>query len=417
MTATLITIGDEILSGTTVDTNSNFIAGQLKSIGIKVDKILTISDEIKAIENGLEEAFKTSDLAILTGGLGPTRDDKTKKALAEFFQEELAPDETTFLHLKNYLKRKNREHLLEINKSQAEILSKATVFQNDFGTAPCQIIEKNGKTAICLPGVPFEVKPLIKDKIIPFLAEKSENNYILHQNITVSGIPESLLAEQIKNWEDELPQHISLSYLPVGSRIKLKLSTSGKDKNRLASELETVTESLKPLIAQHIISIGGETIEDILHHLLIEKKLTISSAESCTGGALAKILTKNPGSSRYFSGGIIAYQTEKKIKILKVSPETIRKHTVVSEETAVEMAIGCQNLFETDISISTTGVSGPSKGEDGNEVGTAYYSIRIGDSQTTNKIFLPHFERQDFADFVAQKAIEDLVVHLTSGKK
>lgn len=409
MKAVLITIGDEILSGNTIDTNSNFIATQLKSIGIPVTQIFTISDDIEIIKKNLEIAFQLGDLIITTGGLGPTKDDRTKTAFAEFFEDELQLDEITFEHLKKLLIKRNREHLLEINKNQAVVLSKATIFQNENGTAPCQMIEQNGKIAICLPGVPYEVKPLIKNQIIPYLTNCFSLDYIASKIISVVNFPESLLALTIEDWELALPENISLSYLPIGTRVKLRLTGKGINEQELEHQLDQEIEKLKPLIGEKVISWNGNEIQEILKEILIEKKLTVSTAESCTGGELAKLLTSISGSSQYFTGGIIPYNIEKKINILKVSSKTISEKTVVSEEVAQEMSFGCQKLFQTDISLSTTGVSGPNSDEFNNEIGTVFYSIRINDFEKTNRLFLPHLERNDFANFVSQRILQDLV--------
>ncbi|MCS3529637.1 CinA family nicotinamide mononucleotide deamidase-related protein [Chryseobacterium sp. JUb7] len=407
--AVLITIGDEILSGNTVDTNSNFIATELKNIGIKVSQILTISDEIETIKNTLQSALAIGDLIITTGGLGPTRDDKTKKAIAEFFNDEIALDEATFNHLKAYMEKRGRLEILERNREQAFVPTKSTVFQNHFGTAPCMMMEENGKLLFSLPGVPYEVKPLIKDQIIPYLKEKFNLNYISTRIVSVVGIPESILADMIENWELALPENLALSYLPVGTRVKLRLTASGDDEKVLQQQLEAEIQKLFPIIGDHIFATSEDKIEKILGEILSERKMTVSTAESCTGGELAKMITSNSGSSKYFLGGIVPYATEKKIEILKVRKETVDEFTVVSEQVAMEMAKGCQNLFGTNISLSTTGVAGPGKGEDGKDIGTVFYSIRINDKEVTSKLYMPHLDRMDFMYFVSQKIIQDLV--------
>ncbi|WFB67355.1 CinA family nicotinamide mononucleotide deamidase-related protein [Chryseobacterium sp. WX] len=407
--AVLITIGDEILSGNTVDTNSNFIATELKNIGIKVIQILTISDEIETIKNALSTAFETGDLVITTGGLGPTRDDKTKKALAEYFNDEIALDEVTFDHLKGYMERRGRADILERNKEQAFVPTKSIVFQNHYGTAPCMMMEQDGKLYYSLPGVPYEVKPLIKDQIIPYLQQRFSLHYIHTRIVSVVGIPESILADKIEEWELALPENIALSYLPVGTRVKLRLTASGENEEQLKQRTEEEIQKLLPLVQGHVIAVTEDKIENILAEMLTERNLTISTAESCTGGELAKMITSVSGSSKYFLGGMVAYATEKKIKILNVSRETVDEFTVVSEQVAQEMAKGCQELFETHISLSTTGVAGPGKGEDGKDVGTVYYTIRINDHEVTSKLYMPHLERVDFMDFVSQKVIQDLV--------
>lgn len=407
--AVLITIGDEILSGNTVDTNSNFIATELKNIGVQVSQIFTISDEIETIKNTLKEAFKIGDLIITTGGLGPTRDDKTKKALAEFFNDEIALDEVTFEHLRTYMEKRSRLEILERNREQAFVPTKSTVFQNNFGTAPCMMMEQDGKLCFSLPGVPYEVKPLIKDQIVPYLKEKYSLNYITTRIISVVGIPESILADTVENWELALPENLALSYLPIGTRVKLRLTATGENEVYLKQQLEEEIQKLLPLIKDNVIATTEDKIEKILGELLIERKLTISTAESCTGGELAKMITSNSGSSKYFLGGIIPYATENKIEILKVKKETVDEFTVVSEQVAQEMAKGCQSLFDTNISLSTTGVAGPGKGEDGKDIGTVFYSIRVNDKEHSSKLYMPHLERLDFMNFVSQKILQDLV--------
>ncbi|MEF9477396.1 CinA family nicotinamide mononucleotide deamidase-related protein [Chryseobacterium sp. 1B4] len=407
--AVLITIGDEILSGNTVDTNSNFIASELKNIGIKVIQILTISDEIETIKNALGTAFEAGDLVITTGGLGPTRDDKTKKALAEYFNDEIALDEVTFSHLKGYMERRGRADILERNREQAFVPTKSIVFQNHYGTAPCMMMEQDGKLCYSLPGVPYEVKPLVKDQIIPYLQKRFRLHYIHTRIVSVVGIPESILADKIEDWELALPENIALSYLPVGTRVKLRLTASGENEELLKQQTEEEIQKLLPLVEGHVIAVSEDKIEKILAEMLTERNLTISTAESCTGGELAKMITSVSGSSKYFLGGMVAYATEKKIKILNVSEKTVEQFTVVSEQVAQEMAKGCQELFETHISLSTTGVAGPGKGEDGKDVGTVYYTIRINDQEVTSKLYMPHLERVDFMNFVSQKVIQDLV--------
>ena len=414
--AVLITIGDEILSGNTIDTNSNFIATQLKNIGFKVVQIFTISDEIETIKKNLKSAFELGNLVITTGGLGPTKDDKTKKAFAEFFNDSLVSDTETLEHLRQLLIKRKREHLFDINLPQADILSKSKVFQNHNGTAPSLMVEENGKIAICLPGVPYEVKPLIKNQIIPFLQEKFEQNFIVSRIISVVNFPESLLSETIETWELALPSTISLSYLPIANRVKLRLTATGKNEEILNQQLDEEITKLKPLIQENIISENGDSIEEILHDLLISKNLTISTAESCTGGELSHLITSVSGSSNYFLGGICTYQTQKKSEILGVSEDLIKEKTVVSEEVAQAMSLGCQKLFKTDIALSTTGVAGPNSDEFESEIGTVFYSIRVQNFEKTFKLYLPHLERKDFMNFVSMKVLQDLIEILIKEK-
>jgi len=407
--AVLITIGDEILSGNTIDTNSNFIATQLKNIGFKVVQIFTISDEIETIKKTLKSAFELGNLVITTGGLGPTKDDKTKKAFAEFFNDSLVSDTETLEHLRQLLIKRKREHLFDINLPQAEILSKSKVFQNHNGTAPSLMVEDNGKIAICLPGVPYEVKPLVKDQIIPYLQKEFESNFLKIRTVSVVNYPESLLSDALEEWELNLPENFSLSYLPIANRVKLKLTASGKDLDALEIQLEEEISKIRPLLKAHIISENGDKIEEILHDFLISRNLTISTAESCTGGELSHLITSVSGSSNYFLGGICTYQTQKKTEILGVSEDLIKEKTVVSAEVAEAMSLGCQKLFKTDIALSTTGVAGPNSDEFNTEIGTVFYSIRVKDFEKTFRLYLPHLERKDFMNFVSQKVLQDLI--------
>lgn len=407
--AVLITIGDEILSGNTVDTNSNFMASQLRKIGFKVVQVFTISDEVETIKTTLKSAFELGDLVITTGGLGPTKDDKTKKAFAEFFNDTIVSDAETLEHLRQLFIKRKREHLLEINLPQADILSKSKVFQNHHGTAPCLMVEEQGKIAICLPGVPYEVKPLVKNQIIPYLQQKYEQNFIVSRILSVVNFPESLLSQTLETWEMALPENISLSYLPIANRVKLRLTAVGKNHELLNQQLETEIIKLKPLVHDHLIAENGDSIEEILHDLLMAKNLTLSTAESCTGGELSHLITSVSGSSHYFLGGICTYQTEKKSELLGVPQEVISQHSVVSQQVAQAMSLGCQNMFKTDIALSTTGVAGPNSDAFNTEIGRVYYSVRVKDFEKTFHLHLPHLERKDFMNFVSQKVLQDTV--------
>lgn len=409
MNAAIIIIGDEILSGSTLDTNSGFIASELQKIGISVEQIFTIPDRIDLIKNTLKQALKTAQIVISSGGLGPTKDDKTKTAFKEFFNCGLKTHEATLDHLKKILKQKNRIHLLDIHCSQAEILTKAKVFTNHHGTAPCQMIEENERITFCLPGVPYELKPLITEQIIPYLAHFSPKNTILSRTISIVGIPESELSLKMETWEQALPKNLSLSYLPIGNRIKLKLTAKGEDQHSLNQLIESEIKKLKPLIEQYVIAWHGEEIQEILKEVLTRKRLSLSAAESCTGGAIAKKITSMSGSSDYFYGGVVTYKTITKNQLLNVPLELIKEHTVVSAAVAQAMAKGCMERFGTDISIATTGVAGPDTDEFNSNVGTAYYAIKTKNHEVVHQLYLPHMDRNDFIDYVSQKVLQDLV--------
>lgn len=417
MNAVLLIIGDEILSGTTIDTNSSFISQELRNIGIHVEEILSVSDDVMKIENGLAKAFQVSNLVLATGGLGPTRDDKTKKAFATYFKDEIVFDEQVFAHLKTYLEKRNRVEILDKNRSQAEVFKTGGVILNEYGTAPCLYKQVGEKLAFCLPGVPTEVKPLIKDKILPFLKNHYKKESILVHTVSVINIPESLLAPLIQDWELALPENFALSYLPVGTRIKLKITASGKNQVVLQQQMDKEIGKLLPLLGEYLLSTEGDKIEEILKSILLHKGLSISCAESCTGGGISRLITSVPGSSQYFAGGICTYQTSKKTTVLGVPPTIVKKHTVVSAEVAESMSKHCQQLFNTDIAIATTGVAGPASDAYQNQIGLAFYSIRIGEYEKTFKIFLPYFEREDFMDFLAQKTLQAVIEMLQNNNQ
>lgn len=407
--AVIICIGDELLSGNTLDTNSHYIANELRGIGIETKQIYTISDEAETIEKTLKESLSLADIIISTGGLGPTKDDKTLEAYSRFFNRKLVFNDEVFAQLKIFLEKRGRAEILDLNRNQAMVLEGAEVLKNEHGTAPCQLIDDNDKLIFCLPGVPFEVKPLIKEKIIPLLKSRFGLHSILTAVVSVVGIPESALSHKIEDWETHLPKSLSLSYLPVGNRIKLRITAKGSTEIELQKQLKIEIQKLKSLLGTSIISEANDRIQDIVKDLLISRKMTISTAESCTGGAISKLLTSVSGSSAYFAGGVCTYSPEMKAKILGVAPSIIEKHTVVSAEVSQAMAKGCQQLFGTDISVSTTGVAGPNTDQYNNSIGLVYYSVRIGEKESTHKLFLPHLEREDFINFVSEKVLQTVV--------
>ena len=409
MQAVIIVIGDEILSGNTVDTNSAFITSKLRMAGFNTVRIFTVPDETETIVATFKTAWDLAEVIITTGGLGPTSDDKTVPALRAFFNDNYRTDEATLQHLKKLLAERGRPELFDINKSQAEVLSSAVILQNDLGTAPCQLIEKEGKTVLCLPGVPLEMKNLVTSKVIPFLSAKYKTHHLLSRTVTVVNIPESRLAQMLTNWENQLPAEVKLSYLPMGSRIKLRLSDSGPSEADIITTFDNQTATLRPILGNHIISERAETVEEIIKDLLAAHHLTISTAESCTGGQIARLITDVPGSSQVFLGGVVPYDSLQKVKLLQVKQEDIDTHTVVSEEVAQQMSKGCQQLFKTDIAVATTGVAGPAADAHGNTVGTVYYSVRFRDKELTKRLFLPYLERSDFMNFVAQRALQTVV--------
>lgn len=337
MQAHIITIGDELLIGQVINTNATFIAKKLNSIGIQVRQVSSIQDQKKAIVKALDQAIESANVIILTGGLGPTKDDITKNTLAEYFNDELVFHQESFDNMKRLFDARNYV-ISDVNRAQALIPSKATPIINLFGTASAMYFKFDEKHLFSLPGVPFEMKHLIEEKILPLLKNSLNLPYIINQTIITQGIGESFLAEIIEDWELHLPSYIKLAYLPSASRVRLRLSGKHTDYQILKEEFYNQVELLKKCIPQYIISTNEEEIEEVLGEKLKEKKLTLSTAESCTGGKIAHKITSIPGSSTYYKGSIVSYATEIKKDILHIPPEIIEKHTVVSEQVALLMA-------------------------------------------------------------------------------
>ncbi|WP_313808309.1 competence/damage-inducible protein A [Flavobacterium sp.] len=408
MKAAIVTIGDEILIGQIVDTNSAFIAKSLDKIGIGVYEMLSISDEKQHILTTFSRLQNNFDVVILTGGLGPTKDDITKKTLAEYLDDELVSDANVLAHVTELIEGYFKRPITQINKDQALVPSKAQVLFNKVGTAPGMWMEKENTVFISLPGVPFEMKYLMENEVIPKLIQKFNRPYIVHKTIRTYGIGESLLAEQIESWEDNLPEFIKLAYLPSPGQVRLRLSARGNNENQLLEELDNQVEKLREIIGDAIVGFDdGESIEVVLGKLLKEKGLTLSTAESCTGGKIASVLTSVSGSSAYFKGSLVSYATEAKVAILGISQELIDKHSVVSVEVAEAMALGAQKIMKTDYALATTGNAGPNKGDADAEVGTVIIALA-----TPNGVYTEEFNfgqpREKVIDRAVTKALEKI---------
>ncbi|MCG2611098.1 competence/damage-inducible protein A [Flavobacterium sp. SM15] len=408
MKATIVTIGDEILIGQIIDTNSSFIAKALDKIGVGVHEMLSITDDKQHILSTLAGLQNQSDVVILTGGLGPTKDDITKKTLCEYLDDELIYNEEVLAHVTQLIEGFFKRPITQINKDQALVPSKSQVLFNKVGTAPGMWMEKEHTVFISLPGVPFEMKYLIENEVIPRLVSKFNRPFIVHKTIRTYGIGESLLAEQIESWEDNLPEFIKLAYLPSPGQVRLRLSARGTDEGALYLELDKQVEKLHEIIGEAIVGFDdGETIEVVLGKLLKEKGLTLSTAESCTGGKIASTLTSVSGSSSYFKGSVVSYATETKVNILGVSQELIDKHSVVSVEVAQAMALGVQQLMKSDYALATTGNAGPNKGEAEAEVGTVIIAMA-----TPNGVYTEEFNfgqpREKVIDRAVTKGLEKI---------
>ena len=375
MKAEIITIGDEILIGQIVDTNSAWISEQLNMHGIDAYQITSIHDDHGQILKALADAESRADLILITGGLGPTKDDITKKALCAYFDCGLVINEQVLEQVTGMLTRRSIR-INQLNKDQALVPEKCTVLPNTTGTAPGMWFEKDHVIFVSMPGVPFEMQYLMENEVFPRLQGKGKVRTIYHQTVLIHGIPESMLAEHIEPWELALPSFIKLAYLPSPFMIRLRLSAYGEDTDGLKDEVAAQIEKLKMIVpAANIFGYNQDTLSGVTGKLLRDFHATVGVAESCTGGYIAHLITSNPGSSAYFKGGVIAYANAAKVSVLGVKPETLEAHGAVSKEVALEMARGAQKVLQTDYAIATTGIAGPDGGTPEKPVGMVWIAI------------------------------------------
>lgn len=376
MTAEIITIGDEILIGQIVDTNSAFIAKELNKIGVSIRQITSVQDDREHLLESFAFAKAHSDIVIITGGLGPTNDDITKHILCEFTNDSLIENAEVLKHITHIFKTYIKRPMLPGNRSQAMVPSKAEVLTNKFGTAPGMWLEKAGTVFISLPGVPYEMKGLISNEVIPRIKQRFELPFIMHRTLLTFGMGESMIAQRLESFEANLPKDISLAYLPSLGSVRLRLSSKGVSKERVLKNIERQVAVLQPLIEDVFVGFEEEgAYEQVIANLLVENSKTLAIAESCTGGALVQKFTQHPGASQYLKGSSVTYATESKIGVLGVQKRTIDEYSVVSEGVAIEMATRVRELYKSDIGISTTGNAGPSKGDADAPVGTVYVGI------------------------------------------
>ncbi|MDD4108696.1 MAG: competence/damage-inducible protein A [Prolixibacteraceae bacterium] len=374
MRAEIITIGDEILIGQITDTNSAWIAEQFNLNGIEIYQITSVHDDADHIKDALSKAEENVDLVILTGGLGPTRDDITKNALCEYFNTVLVFHEPTFEHIKQRFKNRNID-VNKLNRDQALVPESCQVLFNREGTAPGMWFERSDTIFISVPGVPFEMKNLVTDEILPRLRMTGKARAIYHRTVLTQGLPESILAERIEHWESSLPGYIKLAYLPNPMSVRLRLSATGTDINLLKNRVAKEIEGLMTIIPDHIYGFDNETIAEVVGRLLKKNGKTLSVAESCTGGYISHLITSVAGCSEYYRGGIIAYSNIIKENSLAVSPENILTYGAVSEPVVKEMAGGARRLFQTDYSVATSGIAGPDGGTPDKPVGTVWIAV------------------------------------------
>lgn len=408
MKAAIITIGDEILIGQIVDTNSAFIAKSLDRIGVEVAEMLSISDDKKHILDTFSQLQNKVDVVIVTGGLGPTKDDVTKKTFCEYFNDELVVDQKVLAHVTELIEGFYKRPISQLNKDQALVPSTCTVLHNKVGTAPGMWMKKENTVFISLPGVPYEMKYLVEEEIIPKIVREYKRPYIIHKTILTYGQGESLVAERIEHWENNLPEFIKLAYLPNPGRVRLRMTARGTDREEMERAIEENVQSLDAII--HDIIVGyeeNETIETVIGRLLSKENKTISTAESCTGGRIASLLSAVPGSSSYFKGSVVSYATEAKVNVLGISQDLIDEFSVVSAQVASVMALNVKDLMKTDYALATTGNAGPSKGDSDAEIGTVFIALA-----TPNGVIVEEFNfgqpREKVIDRASVKSLEIL---------
>lgn len=385
ITAELLTIGDEILYGQIVDTNSQWMSVELDKVGIKVIRKTSVGDQEQEILTAFAEAEKRADIILITGGLGPTSDDLTKPLLAKYFNCELVMNEEALVEVTAFFKSRGRE-MTETNRQQAALPSACTKITNPIGTAPGMWFEQKGKVFMSMPGVPHEMKRMMTERVIPKLKEKFQTPTIVHKVIRTIGIGESFLADKISAWEKSLPSHIKLAYLPSLGEVKLRLTGFGEEASVLEKEINWLSEKLLPLAGEYIYGYGDEPIEVIIGKMLRERKLTLSMAESCTGGYLSHLITSVPGCSDYFLGSMVPYAYEIKMRQLGVKPEVLEKYGAVSEQTIIEMANIVRAKFNTDIGVATSGIAGPGGATPEKPVGMVWIAYSDKHQTVTKKL-------------------------------
>jgi len=375
MLSEIITIGDEILIGQIINTNSSWLSNHLNNIGIKIKRITSVGDNLKEILDIFAEAQKRSKIVIITGGLGPTSDDITKPALCEYFNTTLEFNDSVYDNILGFLDKRGGT-MNELNRNQALVPKTAKVIQNEIGTAPGLWMIKDDVVFIALPGVPFEMENMMTSHILQYLQEQFKLSFSYHKSVLTTGISESKLALDIKNWEDQLPEDLKLAYLPSPGVVKIRLSAYGE--SSVIKRVEEEIIKLQAILRDAIYGYDDDSLEAVVGRILNENHKTLSTAESCTGGNIARLITSIPGSSAYFLGSIISYSNEIKHKLLDVPEKLIKQYGAVSREVAESMAEGASKKFDSDYSIAVTGIAGPTGGSLNKPLGTTWIAICSG---------------------------------------
>ena len=404
--AAIITIGDELLIGQVIDTNSAWMAQKLNAIGIGVSERVAVGDDPEQIKRALAEALTRSDVVLLTGGLGPTKDDLTKDALNDFFGSQLVVNEDVRRDVVEFFTRAKRP-MLDSNLKQAEVPANARALRNKKGTAPGMWFDFDAKVAVSLPGVPYEMKAMMEEHVLPELKNRFHQGAIVHQTIMTCGIGESFLAEKIKDWENNLPQHVKLASLPHLSQVRLRLTALGHDENKLKHELEQLTKQVVPLIEDYVFGIGDISLEDVIGVMLQERGAFLSTAESCTGGFIAHKLTAVQGASEWFKGSMVTYATESKTELLGVSNHIVEKYGVVSEKVVKRMAKRVAKKFNTQYAISVSGWADPKTTSDDDPPGLIWIGWYDG-KKASAKSFQFFRERMQNIEMATTMALDGL---------
>ena len=410
MKTTIINIGDELLIGQVVNTNASTMSRLLTEAGMEVRRTVVVGDVYQDIWTAVDEALRESDAVLVTGGLGPTKDDITKKLLCEYFKSDLEESETALENVKRIFAARGYE-LTPVNRAQALVPRCCEVLNNDLGTAPCMWFERAGHVLVSMPGVPFEMEWLMRNRVISKLQATFQTERIILKNILVQGIGESFLSDLIEPWETALPENVKLAYLPVAGMVKLRLTCRTSPTS--PTNLTSLTEGLYALAGQYIVGEDCETLPELLHKTLIEKGVTLATAESCTGGTLASRLTALAGASAYFRGGVVAYSNEVKECALGVKQATLEAHGAVSEETVREMAEGVRQRLGADYGVATTGIAGPGGGTPEKPVGTVWMAIASA-AGTEAKLLHYGDRRQQTIDRTCNQVYSDLVREVRS---
>ncbi len=384
MNAEIINIGEELLIGQVVNTNATWICQKLNEIAVQVKHISIISDNEQDIFNALDVSLKRAEVVIITGGLGPTKDDLTKDALVKYFNAKLELNETVLNDIASFFKKRGMP-LTELNRLQAMVPVGFDIIRNPEGTAPGLVYRKSKKLLAALPGVPFEMKYMIENYIIPELKSQTQNEFIVHKTILTQGIGESFLAAIIEKWEDNLPENINLAYLPSAGIVRLRLTGKGIDRKQLQKQIAKEVAKLKKLISEYIFGYDNDKLEEIVVKLLSKNNLTLCIAESCTGGYISHLITSIPGCSACYKGSITSYSNDVKINQLCIPSQIIEKYGAVSKEVAVAMAEGVRKVLKTDYSVAVTGIAGPGGGSKNKPVGLVYISVSSEDETIVEK--------------------------------